>query len=229
MEAKFLFRGLCFGAVLMAGSCASHAPDATHTSLDGAANHPIAVEPSYQSIKLYYSPADSGIQPADQARFASFVSNYEAHGNGAIAVNAPAGINSQAMIGFFAQRINDMGVSKDHILVATHDAPDGDMRVEINYVSYQARTGACGDWSEDLAFTGYNTTPRNYGCAVQQNVAAQIADPRDLLGPRDMDPSDGARRATAITNYEAGKVTQAEKHTADAGVEQSAGASKVGQ
>ena len=101
-------------------------------------------------MKLYYSPADTGISPADQARFDSFVADYQAHGNGSIAVSAPAGINSQAMIGFFAQRINDMGVPKDHILVATHDAPDGDMRVEINYVSYQAHTDKCGDWSEDL-------------------------------------------------------------------------------
>jgi pilus assembly protein CpaD len=229
MESKFLFRGLCLVSVLVAGSCTAQAPDATHMAMGGTANHPISVEPSYQSIKLYYSPADSGIQPADQARFNSFVSNYEAHGNGAIAVNAPAGMNSQAMIGFFAQRINDMGVSKDRILVATHDAPDGDMRVEINYVTYQARTDACGDWSQNLAITFDNDTPRNFGCAVQQNIAAQIADPRDLLAPRDMDPSSGARRATVVTKYEQGTVTQAEKHTADSAVEQSAGASRVGQ
>lgn len=227
MKSKFLFRGLCLGAVLVAGSCAQ-APDTTHLSLDGLANHPIAVEPSYQSMKLYYSPADSGIQPAEQAKFTSFVANYEAHGNGVIAVNAPTGVNSQAMLGFFAQRINEMGVSKDRILVATHDAPDGDMRVEINYVTYQARADRCGDWSEDLAVTISNETPRNFGCSVQHNIAAQIADPRDLLAPRDMEASDGARRAGIITNYEAGKTTQADKKTVDSGSEQSA-SSKSGQ
>ena len=229
MDTKIFFRGFCLASVLMAGSCASNAPDATHTALDGAFNHPIRVEPSYQSIKLYYSPADAGIQPTDQARFNGFVSNYEAHGNGSIAVSAPSGMNSQAMIGFFAQRINELGVSKDHILVATHDSPDGDMRVEINYVSYQARTDKCGDWSEDLDYTALNDTPRNFGCAEQQNIAAQIADPRDLIAPRGMDPADGARRASVVSNYEQGKVTQADKHTSDSGVEQSAGASKVGQ
>jgi pilus assembly protein CpaD len=210
MKTKFLFRGFSLGALLIAGSCAQ-APDTTHLSLDGLANHPIAVEPSYQSMKLYFSPADAGIQPAEQAKFTSFVANYEAHGNGAIAVNAPSGVNSQAALGFFAQRINEMGVSKDRILVATHDAPDGDMRVEINYVTYQARADRCADWSEDLAVTLSNETPRNFGCSIQRNIAAQIADPRDLMTPHELAASDGARRTTVITNYETGKVTAADK------------------
>ena len=221
MNSKFLLRGFSLGALLIAAGCAQ-APDSTHLSLDGLANHPIAVEPSYQSMKLYYSPADSGIQPAEQAKFTSFVANYEAHGNGAIAVNAPSGASSQAALGFFAQRINEMGVSKDRILIATHDAPDGDMRVEINYVTYQARADRCGDWSDDLAVTLSNETPHNFGCSVARNIAAQVADPRDLMMPRDMEASDGARRAGVITNYEAGKVTQAEKKTVDSGSEQSA-------
>jgi pilus assembly protein CpaD len=227
METKILFRGMCLASVLMAGSCASHAPDATHMAEDGAFNHPITVEPSYRSIKLYYSPADSGIQPNDQARFAGFIADYEAHGNGSIAVTAPSGMNSQAMIGFFAQRINDLGVSKDHILVATHDSPDGDMRVEINYVSYEAHTDKCGDWSQDLDYTSNNDTPRNFGCSVQQNIAAQVADPRDLIQPRDMDASNSARRSTVINNYEQGKVTSADKRKADVSNEQSGTSSNV--
>jgi pilus assembly protein CpaD len=194
---------------------------------DGAANHPINVEPSYQSLRLAYSAADQGVSPADQARFANFVSAYQAHGNGSIAVSAPAGTGSQAMIGFFAQRINDMGVSKEHILVSTHDAPDGDQRVEINYVSYQAHTEKCGDWSDDLAITADNLTPKNFGCAVQQNIAAQIADPRDLMQPRPSEDASAERRATVIGNYEQGKFTSAEKRKADLQNEQSGTSSDV--
>lgn len=227
MDIKILLRGLSLAAVLMAGSCAAPTNGGNQISEDGAANHPIEVEPSYQSIKLYYSPADTGISPADQARFDSFVADYQEHGNGSIAVSAPAGINSQAMIGFFAQRINDMGVSKDHILVASHDAPDGDMRVEINYVSYQAHTDKCGNWSENLAYTADNLTPKNFGCAVQQNIAAQVADPRDLLGPRTMQDASAVRRGVVMGNYEQGKVTQADKNKDDKGNEQSGTSSDV--
>jgi pilus assembly protein CpaD len=196
-------------------------------SEDGAANHPIAVEPAYQSMKLYYAPADSGISPADQARFQAFVADYETHGNGSIAVSAPTGINSQAMTAFFAQRINDLGVPKNHIVVASHDTPDGDQRVEINYVSYQAHTDKCGDWSDDLALTLDNDTPKNFGCAVQQNIAAQIADPRDLLAPRPGEDASATRRDTVIGNYEAGKITSADKRKTDLPNEQSGTSSDV--
>jgi pilus assembly protein CpaD len=224
MQTKFLFRGFCLASVLLAGSCTSHAPDSTHYSLDGEFNHPISVEPDYQSMRLYYSPADAGIQPGDQSRFSSFVASYEAHGNGAIAISAPTGVNSQAMIGFFAQRINEMGVPKDRIMVATHDSPDGDMRVEINYVSYQAHSDTCGDWSQDLTYTADNETVHNFGCAVQRNVAAQIANPRDLVSPQDVDPTDATRRAVVIGKYEQGEVSQASKSS-----EQSAPGSGIGQ
>jgi pilus assembly protein CpaD len=228
MEIKDLLRGLSLAAVLLAGSCAVPVTNAANGPMeDGAVNHPIAVEPSYQSIKLYYAPADAGISPADQSRFDSFVADYQAHGNGAIAVSAPAGINSAAMTAFFAQRINDMGVPKNRILVASHDAPDNDQRVEINYISYQAHTDKCGDWSEDLAFTADNLTPKNFGCAVQQNIAAQVADPRDLLQPRPSGDASAVRRDTVIGNYEAGKITSAEKRKSDLGNEQSGTSSDV--
>jgi pilus assembly protein CpaD len=229
METNHLFRGLSLAALLVASSCAMPFTNGSSSiAPDGAVNHPIAVEPSYQSLRLAYSAADSGISPADQARFAGFVSAYVEHGNGAIAVSAPSGLNSSAMISFFAQRINDMGVSRDRILVSTHDAPDGDQRVEINYVSYQAHTEKCGDWSDDLANTASNLTPKNFGCAVQQNIAAQIADPRDLVTPRGMEAANGARRATVMGNYEQGKVTQADKKTVDIGQEQSSPGSDAG-
>ena len=228
MNINYLLRGFSLAAVLMAGSCALPLTNSGKSIMeDGAVNHPIEVEPSYQSLKLYYSPADTGISPADQARFDSFVADYQAHGNGSIAVSAPAGINSKAMIGFFAQRINDMGVAKDHILVASHDAPDGDMRVEINFVSYAAHTDKCGDWSEDLAYSADNLTPKNFGCSVQQNIAAMVADPRDLLAPRTMEDASAVRRATVMGNYELGKVTQADKNKADKGNEQSGTSSDV--
>ena len=98
---------------------------------------------------------------------------------------------ARPMIGFFAERINDMGVSRDHILVATHDAPDGDMRVEINYVSYQAHTDNCGDWSEDLAFTADNRHAQEFRLRRCSRISPpMVADPRDLIGPRAMDAAD---------------------------------------
>lgn len=194
---------------------------------DGALNHPITVEPSYQSLKLAWSPAQGGLSQADAARFDAFVADYRDHGNGAIAVSAPSGPMAQGAVQFFAGRINAMGVSRDRILVANHDIVDGDMRVEVNYLSYVAKTDKCGDWSDDLAYTLSNSTPKNFGCSVQQNIAAMVSDPRDLLGPRRMGPGDAGRQVTIMGKYEQGQITAQEKRSTALGNEQSGVSSKT--
>jgi pilus assembly protein CpaD len=215
-----VLRGISLAALLAAGGCAGPEHDPGAMAEDGVVNHPITVEPSYKSLKLAYSP--DGLSNTDAALFRAFVQNYSEHGNGSIAVSAPAGAQSQAAGAWFADQINAMGVSRDHILVATHDAPSGDTKVELNYVAYLAHADECGDWSDDLAFTLDNATPKNFGCSVQHNIAAMVADPRDLMDPRAMDGSDATRRAIVTGHYEKGEQTQADKKTIDKSVEQSA-------
>lgn len=203
-----LLRGFSLAALLVAGSCS--APSGGKMVFDDPiANHPIQVEPSSQSMRVSVSPA--GIAPADLAHFDAFVSDYQVHGNGKIVISAPQGALASAEAAVVADRINAMGVSREQILVAGRDAAPGDGRIELNYVSYQAATASCGDWSEDLSYTMQNKTAANLGCAVQHNVAAMVADPRDLLGPRPIDGADANRRATVITNYEKGVPTSATK------------------
>jgi pilus assembly protein CpaD len=225
MAPRSHLRYLAAAALIAMGSCAS-TPETKPGMMmpDGAVNHPIMVEPSYRALKLNWN---GGLSQPEQIQLDGFVGDYIAHGNGSIAVSAPATLGGQEMAGWFAARINALGVSRDKILIAAHDAPQNDMRVEVNYVTYQARTDKCGDWSDNLAFTLMNDTPKNFGCSVQQNIAAMVADPRDLIAPRDMAESDAARRATVVTNYEQGKVTSAEKRKTDLANEQSGRSSNV--
>jgi pilus assembly protein CpaD len=204
-----LFRGLCLAAVLAAGSCTVPFTKDADNFYDPAANHPLLVEPSYQSVKLSYNGGN--LDPADASKLDNFISDYRQHGNGKLAISVPGGPGMAQIATSLATQINEMGVSRDRILIASRDAA-GDPKVELNYISYQARTTPCGDWSEDLAFTADNRTPANFGCATQHNIAAMVSDPRDLLGPRPMDDGSAARRRTVIGNYESGKATGAEKN-----------------
>jgi pilus assembly protein CpaD len=136
---------------------------------------------------------------------------------------------SYATITFFGERAAASGISRDKILVTTREAGNSDTRVDVSYIAYTAHAQSCGDWSENEAFTLDNHTSANFGCSIQHNIAAMVADPRDLLGPGAMGPVSTNRRATVLDHYERGEVTQAEKRTADKPVEQSAGASSIGQ
>lgn len=225
MKHDNLLRALAIGAVLMAGSC-SVANDGTTISEDGARNHPIMVEPSYRDLKVKFAGAD-GMSAEDAAKFDAFLIDYRVHGNGSLGISVPGGPASRAAITYFGERAAATGISRDKILVSTKDGASGE--VDISYIAYTAHTASCGDWSEDEAFTMENHTSKNFGCAVQQNIAAMVADPRDLLGPGRMGPVDTNRRATVMDHYQKGEITQANKHTADSATEQSADASTVGK
>ena len=68
----------------------------------------------------------------------------------------------------------------------------------------------CGQWPNDLAsgssLNGWeNKEYWNFGCASQQMVAAQVADPRDLMGPAAETPPDSQIVGRAIDAVRQGK------------------------
>jgi pilus assembly protein CpaD len=212
MKLEHLFRALAVGSVLMAGSC-SVANDGNTISLDGARNHPIAVEPSYRDLKLQYSGGADGLSREEAAKFDAFVADYRVRGNGSLGISVPSGAGSRAAITFFGERAAASGISRDKILVTVREAGNADPRVDVSYIAYVARAQPCGNWSEDEAFTQENHTSANFGCSVQHNIAAMVADPRDLLGPGAMGPVSTNRRAVVMDHYEKGEITQANKAT----------------
>lgn len=202
------FRAACLFAVLLAGSCAGQSDDHPNLPQDGAANHPITVEPSYRSLKIVYAGT---LSAEDTAKLNVFVGDYLAHGNGAISVSAPAGPDSQQTIAALGELLAGMGVPRSRILVGVQDQDGSDGRVELGYISYQAHTKPCGDWSKDVADDDSNEPMPNFGCAVQQNIAAQVADPRDLIETPPMSPADATRRAQVLSKYEQGQQTGVQK------------------
>ena len=66
----------------------------------------------------------------------------------------------------------------------------------------RAQTDKCGRWPEDiLQNSAENKHYANFGCSYQNNLAAQIANPADLLGPRKQSPIDAERRSNVIDEY----------------------------
>jgi pilus assembly protein CpaD len=220
MLRKNVLRAASVAAVLLAGSCASPTNDGT-VFADGLRNHPITVAPHYEAIRVAFSDPAAGMSPEDGAQLSTFVDEYLARGDGEISISAPRGPNSSAALAYLGDELVHMGVPRSRILVGTHDAPD--MRVEISYLAYAARTGACGNWTEDASGTASNLPLPDFGCSVQHNVAEMVADPRDLVAPRGMGPSDATRRETVVGTYEKAQSTGAQKSS-----DQSASLSGVG-
>ena len=68
-----------------------------------------------------------------------------------------------------------------------------------------------------MAWTGANSALPSFGCAVSYNLAAQIADPSDLVGAQKLDPADTARRAIVLSKYRNGEPTTATRSAESSG------------
>lgn len=209
---KEFFRVASLFAVLAAGSCSEPINRPEGLFDEPMVNHPISVEPGYRSLKLGFSAPNAGLMPDDAQHFDDFVADFIAHGNGSISITVPAGTDASATIAYFGERLAAAGVPRNRIMVGARET--GDTRVELGYITYDVATTSCGDWSKSLTYTASNRVGPNFGCAVQHNVAAQVADPRDLIKPQAMTPGDAARRAVVYDNYKNGRPTAATK-TAD--------------
>jgi hypothetical protein len=74
-----------------------------------------------------------------------------------------------------------------------------------------AQPEPCGEAWENVELSFGNRPTKNFGCAVQHNIAAQAADPRDFERPRPETDRDATRRAAVMGKYEKGEVTSAAK------------------
>lgn len=224
---KHVMRLAALSAMLLAGSCAAPVQEQIRWSAPDSA-HPISVAPDYRAVRVAYTGGP--LAPEDSAKLDRVVGDYLARGDGALSVSAPEGPDSSQAIEYFGEQLARMGVPRSRILVGTHPVNDGDRRVEVGFVAYVAHTEPCGDWSNDADETWANLPMPDFGCATQHNLAAMVADPRDLDQARRLDDApDATRRAGVIGHYEHGEVTQAAKHTSDSGQEQSAPGSGIGE
>ena len=120
----------------------------------------------------------------------------------------PAGSVKAEVLAAQATRVLlDYGVSQRRIVHRANGAPG---EVRISYQRKFAVTRECGDWSKPLNETGDNRTYRNFGCAQQFNIAAQVDNPQDFVRPRVMSLPDADARNRAIEKYRKG-----EDHTSE--------------
>jgi type IV pilus biogenesis protein CpaD/CtpE len=68
----------------------------------------------------------------------------------------------------------------------------------IKVVGNKATVDDCGQWDVDGTDTDHNLFTPNHGCAVQANIAAMAARPRDLVRARPMAKAPAEPRVKAV-------------------------------
>jgi pilus assembly protein CpaD len=220
IETKHRSRGslgrLLVLAAIAAPALGACAPDrviqSTSIPSDFRARHPIAL--THAPVTADILPVGGRLDARAKEQIRAFATEYRSHGGGLVALQVPAMGQgySHALVEGVRRELMAAGV-KEGVSVSSYQPGDPTLvsPIRLSFIGTKAVVRSrCGDWPRDLAsgssMEGWqNQSYWNHGCAYQQAFAAQVADPRDLAGPRAEGPSDVSMRTRAI-----GKVREGE-------------------
>jgi pilus assembly protein CpaD len=213
MTSKILFSLLGLAAAASLSACAS--------TSDRQAKIPQATTPTEQykpEIKqvpeqLALAIHPQGLSPNQQTALAAFASGWTDNGGGDVVVKTPtnsgvdAGLarrTADATISF----LEHLGVPAARLRLAGYDAEHApNPPVIASFAKFRAVLTDCSTKWDNLTSTRDNRPHESFGCAVTNNLAAMVANPRDLVTPTTSDPSDDTRRQVVLGKYRQGTVT----------------------
>ncbi len=224
-------RALAFAslAAMLAG-CKTVAQSETTGGIshDYRLRHPIAVREGKQTLTVFIGDRRGGLTPLQRTEVAGLASGWRREATGGFVIEIPVGGANERAATSVSREIRAVlaangvpGHSIEIRPVPTQD-PVRLGTIRVNYPKMLAETGACGLWPEDLGPTmnaGYNSNRPlwNHGCAMQRNLAAQVAEPADLVQPRAETPALTSRRATVLDKYRKGEATATQYPDANKG------------
>ncbi|TIX92376.1 CpaD family pilus assembly protein [Rhizobium sp. P44RR-XXIV] len=175
--------------------------------------HPIVLTEKAQNLDIPVASSDRRLTTGMRDTIRGFVQEYRGRASGTVEILLPRGsMNSQAASALRPQIRKELlgsGIPSARIVETYYPAGDaGDAApIRLRFTATTATTNACGQWPDDLADNAFdNQNYYNFGCASQHNLAAQVANPTDLISPRAASPIDTDQRGKVIDNYRNGTV-----------------------
>jgi pilus assembly protein CpaD len=203
--------GVAALAATLAGCAPPNPADLTGSVPDDyRVAHPIAISEKLDTMDIPVGVDMARLPDSFKQTIAGFAQRFIASGSGLMAIVSPVDSPNEVAAATISHEVRD-------ILIASGVAPG-----EINFRGYKAgpeETGApvrlafnrmtahtepCGPWTDDVHKSSSNRNYKNFGCATQQNLAAMVDNPLDLLYPRGIMPSDAARRTLVLKKYRDG-------------------------
>lgn len=193
-------RLLLVGALAALGACADRIVQTGSTyPADYRERHPIALTQTPAVLDVMIRGA--GLDQRQRTDVADFAARYRDGGSGALHVQVPEGgdeIGTRRTLDSVRATLAGAGVPAGYLAVSRYSPSDPELAaaIRLSFRQLDARVqGRCGLWPQDLgvsdaAFNLRNEQHWNHGCATQSNLAAQVADPVDLVRARTPTPVD---------------------------------------
>jgi pilus assembly protein CpaD len=178
---------------------------------DYRVRHPIVLAERPRTLEILVEPDTGRFDRHSAAQLREFAGLYRKFGRGPITIMPPAFPGATPPVQPVRNALYSAGAHA-RIIVAPYPAgPNLVAPVRLSFVGLKASVAdQCGQWPRDLAsgssVAGWDNKPYwNFGCAYQTALAAQVADPRDLVVPQGEAPADTLIRTRAIESLREGK------------------------
>ena len=185
---------------------------------DYRARHPIVLADGARSLDVFVT-GTGHVDPRQAADIDAFMLEFRRYGRGTLVLDVPRGVSPGMGAGVertaaAIRRIGaDGGIPPGRIAVTSYAVANPGLAapLRLSFQRMEAKVASqCGTWPQDLgvgdpAFNGRNESHWNLGCASQNNFAAQIADPVDLVRGRPEGRIDTIRRTGDLTKMREGK------------------------
>jgi pilus assembly protein CpaD len=204
---------------LLALPLSACAPDRVVTGsvypTDYRERHPIVLAQAPQSLDVFVTP--EGLDERQQDDLLAFAAEYRIHGQGPLTASVPAGpvskSSGRSSLSPIYAVLAQAGIPSGEVLVTSYavHTPRLAAPVRLSFRRLEAKVASrCGLWPQDLGVSNpranANNDPYwNLGCAMQSNIAAQTADPLDLVRARAEGRPDTIRRAAHIEKLRKGQ------------------------
>jgi len=220
--APAVFKLLLLSSIaLTVAGCQNEEPG-THVAgwamIEPTQRHPIIVSQQPANLTLRVSRGATSLTPSQRAQVIDFMSRYRGRdtGNGRIAIGVPSGAPNEVAalhaVAELRELLRDYAVDDTRVAVrAYHAEGDSSPPIRLSYARFVAEGPTCGSWANNVGDDTRNLPYTNLGCANQRMLAAQVANPADLLGPRSMTPAASERRDATWEKWIKGESTVAKK------------------
>lgn len=186
---------------------ACDSPDIPYSVYDGRYAYPSRVEKKTAYLDI---ATPQGAMPVnvDRGRINDFVQAYRNQGEAPLAVTITAPSASDAAA---RKEATDVAVLLQHEGIPAKDIKlfikESPVKAgpQLTFPIYVIGPQECGNWYEPLEQNWHSQNTDNFGCATQKNVDAMVANPRDLIEPRDVTGRDANRSWKIVDNYQQGK------------------------
>lgn len=181
--------------------------------------HPIALVNKDRSIDIFVS-TPRGLDTRQQRDLREFASDYRRGAKSNIVMKVPGDAKKpfspemKSTLRATWQTLASTGVRRGTVSVQYYQNQSGydvSLPIQLSFTRLGAEVvRGCGQWPEDLAGgdsldSWENRQYWNFGCSSQQILAAQVADPVDLVRGRQEERIDTVKRMTGVAKLRKGE------------------------